>query len=168
MRRYAVSVLAYEVKPVYVNSSSNALDALQSEINHIENILHDVVTPGPEDSEIQLDLLGEKNHDMTLEEVFQFTEAKEAGTRSARHLLESQGADATHSQYLHGKQEDLKNNKIHNKNETCSYCGKQGHGKNFPTKTRKNACPHMGRLVLTAVVPTTSRLYNAARPRQPS
>ena len=44
---------------------------------------------------------------MTLEEVFQFTEANKAGKRSAVRLLETQGADATHSQYRHGKQEDL-------------------------------------------------------------
>ena len=75
-------------------------------------------------SEIQLEHLGEKNQDMTLEEVFQFNEANKASIRSVVCLLETQGADATHSQYRHGKQEDLKNYKIHNKNETCSYCGK--------------------------------------------
>jgi len=60
---------------------------------------------------------------MSLEEVFQFIEAKEAGKRSAGCPLETQGADATRSQYRHGEQEDPKNNKIHNKNDTCSYCG---------------------------------------------
>ena len=59
---------------------------------------------------------------MTLEEVFQITEAKEAG--SAGQLLETQGADTARSQYRRGKQEDLKNNKMHNKHETCSYCEK--------------------------------------------
>ena len=107
--------------------------------------LRDFVTCGFADSEIQLDLLGEKNQDMSLEEVFQFIEAKEAGKRSAGHLLETQGADATRNQYHRGKQEDLKNNKVHNKNETCSYCGKRGHGKNLPTKTRKNDCPAYGK-----------------------
>ena len=83
---------------------------------------------------------------MTLEEVFQFTEANKAGKRSAVRLLETQGADATHSQYFRDKQEDLKNNKIHNKNETCSYCGKRGHGKNPPTKTRKIDYPTYGKI----------------------
>ena len=67
---------------------------------------------------------------MTLEEIFPFIEAKEAGKRSAGRLLETEGADATRSQYRRGKQEDQKNNKINNKNEACSYCRKQGHGKN--------------------------------------
>ena len=41
--------------------------------------MHDVLTRGLTDSEIQLELLGERNQDMTLEEVFQFIETKEAG-----------------------------------------------------------------------------------------
>ena len=82
---------------------------------------------------------------MTLDEVFQFIEAKEASKRSAGLLLESQGADANRIQYRPGKQEDLKNNKIHYKNKTCSYCRKRGHGKNFPTKTKKNDCPAYGK-----------------------
>ena len=93
-----------------------------ADINYTENILRDIVTCGFADSEIQLDLLGKKNQDMTLEEVFQITEAKEAG--SAGQLLETQGADTARSQYRRGKQEDLKNNKMHNKHETCSYCEK--------------------------------------------
>ena len=45
------------------------------EVNYTENVLRDVLTRGLADSEIQLDLLGERNQDMTLEEVFQFIEA---------------------------------------------------------------------------------------------
>ena len=37
--------------------------------------------------EIQLDLLGNKNQDMTLEQILRFVEAKEAGKRSATQLL---------------------------------------------------------------------------------
>ena len=87
MRRYAALVLAYKVKSACVNFSSNALAAIQSDINYTEVILCDAVTCTLADSEIQLDLLGEKSQDMTLEEVFQFIEAKEANKRSARLLL---------------------------------------------------------------------------------
>ena len=73
-----------------------------SHVNYTKNILCDVVTCGLANSKIQLDL-GEKNQDMTLEEVFQFIEAKEASKRSAGQLLETQGADANHSQYRCGK-----------------------------------------------------------------
>ena len=103
---------------------------------------------------------------MTLEEVFQFVEAKEAGKRSAGRLLETQGGDATRSLYRRGKHEDLKNNKIHNKNDTCSYCGNDAMAKISPLKQERMIAPHMVRLVPTAVVPTPSRLYAAARPSQ--
>ena len=79
-----------------------------TDVNYTENIIHDIVTRRLADSEIQLDLLGEKN------QVFQFLEAKEAGKRSAGRLLETQGADATCSQCCHTKQEELKNSNINN------------------------------------------------------
>ena len=60
MRRYAALVRAYKVKSACVNFSSNALAAIQSDINYTEVILCDAVTCTLADSEIQLDLLGEK------------------------------------------------------------------------------------------------------------
>ena len=54
----------------------------------------DVLTRGIADAEIQLDLLGDKKQDMTLEEVFQFVEAKEAGKRSASRLIDSHSVEA--------------------------------------------------------------------------
>ena len=66
------------------------------DVNYTEAILCDVLTCGIADTEIQLDLLGDKNQKMTLEEISQFVEAKEAGKRSACHLLVSQGAEAAH------------------------------------------------------------------------
>ena len=68
-------------------------------VNYTAHILRDVPTRGLADSEIQLDLLGDKNQDMTREEVLQFVAAKESGKRSAGHLLQAQGADAARSQY---------------------------------------------------------------------
>lgn len=61
----------------------------EADINYTENILCDVLTHGLADSEIKLDLLGDKNHDMALEEVFQFVEAKETGKRSAGHFSDT-------------------------------------------------------------------------------
>ena len=68
-------------------------------VNYTEHILHNVLTHGLADSKIQLDLLGDKNQDMTLEEVLQFVEAKESGKQSAGCLLQAQGADAARCQY---------------------------------------------------------------------
>ena len=58
------------------------------------------------DNEIQLDLLGDK----TLEEVFQFVKAKEAGEWSVGLLQLTEGAEAVHSQYLKTKQDEVKRN----------------------------------------------------------
>ena len=59
------------------------------DVNYTEAILCGVLTHGIADVEIQLDLLGDKNQEMTLEEIFQFVEVKEAGKHSASLLLVS-------------------------------------------------------------------------------
>ena len=79
---------------------------------------------GLEDSEIQMDLLGDKNQDMTLEQVLSFVEAKEARRQSASGLLLAQATDAvTGSSYRKQKKTPPKDQ------ETCTYCGTKGLGK---------------------------------------
>ena len=73
------------------------------EVNYTDAILRDVLTKGIADPEIQLDLLGDKNLDMTLEEVFKFVEAKESGKRSASKLLDTHSVDAASSAYRKSK-----------------------------------------------------------------
>ena len=104
-----------------------------NEVNYKDQILRDVLTRGISDPDIQLDLLSSKNQEMTLEEVFRFVEAKEAGKRSASRILASQEANSASSQYRRNKQQ--------NKTETCSYCGKTGHGRNAQSHIRKQSCP---------------------------
>ena len=48
-------------------------------MNYTDAILRDVLTHGICDSEIQLDLLGDQNQDITIEQVFKFVGATEAG-----------------------------------------------------------------------------------------
>ena len=114
------------------------------EVNYTENVLRDVLTRGLADSEIQLDLLGERNQDMSLEEVFQFIEAKEAGKRSAGRLSQSHSTDAAQSQYRRAKNDEVKQRKDGDANELCSYCNKRGHGKSAPTRIRRHDCPAYG------------------------
>ena len=63
-------------------------------VNYTDTILRDVLCRGLDDSEIQMDLLGNKNQDMTLEQVLRFVEAKEAGKRSASRLSLPHTTDA--------------------------------------------------------------------------
>lgn len=102
------------------------------EVNYTDTIVRDVLAGGIGDPDIQLD----KNQNMTLEEVTQFVEAKEAGKRSASRLLDTHSIAAT-SSYKKTKQPK-------DKNETCSYCGKKGHGRHAPGRTRKKECPDFG------------------------
>ena len=86
-----------------------------------------------------MDLLGDKNQDMTLEQVLGFVEAKEAGKRSASRLLLPQAADAVAgSSYRTQKKTPPKDQ------ETCTYCGTKGHGRNAPTRVRRKECPAFG------------------------
>ena len=65
---------------------TTACPSCNTAVNYSDNILRDILIKGLADNEIQLDLLGDKNQDMSLEEVFQFVEAKEARKRSAGRL----------------------------------------------------------------------------------
>ena len=120
-------------------------------VNYTEQVLRDVLCRGIDDTEIQMDLLGDKNQEMTLEEIFQFIEAKESGKRSASRLLDSHthGAEAASSSYKRVMNDAMKDRsrldmrKI-DKSETCSYCGKTGHGKHSPANIRRNDCTAYG------------------------
>ena len=70
-----------------------------TDINYTEHILCNVLTHGLANSEIQLDLLGDRNQGMTSEDLLQFVEAKESDKWSAGRLLQVQGADTARSQY---------------------------------------------------------------------
>jgi hypothetical protein len=69
------------------------------DVNYTDAILRDVLTRVIADTGIQLDMLGDTKQDMSLEEVFQFVEAKEAGKRSASRLLDSHPVEAASSTY---------------------------------------------------------------------
>ena len=114
----------------------------KDDVNYTNQILRDVLIRGIADHEIQLDILGHSNQDLTLEEAFRFIEAKEAGKRSASKLISTQGmaASGVRSQYKRIAAQDLQEFKRDNK-EPCSYCGKQGHGRRAPPTTRKTKCP---------------------------
>ena len=128
--------------PSWYMQIHHSVPSCDTNVNYTEHILRDVLTRGLADSKIRLDLLRDKNQDMAPEKVLQFVEAKESGRQSAGHLLQAQGADAARSQYQSAKNTELKNHKPNNPNSNpCHYCGKNGHGRNSPTRVRKLECP---------------------------
>ena len=101
-------------------------------VHYTEEVLRDVVIRGLEDPEIQLDLLGDKNQDMTFEEVLRFIEAKEAGKRSASRSIDTHGAEAAKSSYTRNKRMERIQHEPKAGSSPCTFCGKKGHGRIAP------------------------------------
>ncbi|RLC10819.1 MAG: hypothetical protein DRI57_19860 [Deltaproteobacteria bacterium] len=121
------------------------------DVNYTEPVICDCVTKGLVDSDIQLDLLGDNNQTMTLEETLKFVEAKESGKRSASRLHESQmhGTAAASSSYRRDMKKAMKERasgppKKSDKKESCHHCGQSGHGMRSHTNIRKKECPAFG------------------------
>ena len=131
-------------------------------VNYNENILHDVVTHRVVDSKIQLDLLGAKNQEMTLEEVFQLIEAKDASKRSSGHLSETQGTDATMANRRISRAAKFTTTMKHALTE-----GNKAMAKMPPLKQERMTAPHMARFVPNAVVPTTMLQQDQAKCQAP-
>lgn len=108
-------------------------------VNYTEAMLRDVLCRGLEDSEIQLDLLGHSNQDMSLEKVLKFVEAK-AGKRSASRLVLLQSTDViTRSSYKKQKRDTPQRDQ-----DTRSYCSRKGHGRSALMRIRWKECPAYG------------------------
>ena len=123
-------------------------------VNYTDAILRDILTRGIADHEIQLDLLGNSNQNMSLEETFKFVEAKEVGKRSANKLLQIHNvSSARSSQYKQRKNESRmqRSNRTNDKDTiiTCDYCGNQGHGKASAPQIRRTSCPAYGKTCTT-------------------
>ena len=117
-----------------------------------EEIILNVIARGIGDQEIQLDLLGEKNQDMTLKDMIEYIEAKEAGKRSASRLLDPQSTDTCTLSSSYRRQQDVRNRggarpakPIAKHKEVCIYCGELGHGKTPPWHTRRTECSAYGK-----------------------
>ena len=115
-----------EAKLVSVSTSTGAPDVTPI-LLHRDNLKRCSVR-GLNDPEIQMDLLGNKNHDVMLEQVLRFVEAKEAGKRSASRLLLPHATDAvTECSYGRQKKTSMKGPPPKGQ-ELCMYCGSKGHG----------------------------------------
>ncbi|MEO0563056.1 MAG: hypothetical protein AAF125_13190, partial [Chloroflexota bacterium] len=106
-------------------------------VDYSDQVLRDAITRGILDSDIQLDLLGEQNQDMTLEQTVKYIEAKESGKRSAHSLQQnfSSTAAAT-SSYRKSQRKPPARHEQH----VCKYCGRtEDHG--MRRHEREKSCP---------------------------
>ena len=97
------------------------------DVSYTEAILTDVLCRG---IAIQIDLLGDPNQAMTLEQALKYIEAKEAGKRSASQLSIPQSTDAMGSSYQRQRRpqpppqpQSQPQSQPRPNNEPCSYCG---------------------------------------------
>ena len=111
-------------------------------VSYTDQIICDVLTRGIADQDIQLDLLGEQDQDMSLETVISYIEAKEAGKRSAGKLHDSPQLASAISQYRHQQKTQVRDK--FRDNEPCHYCGLRGHGARAPIKDRQRMCKAFG------------------------
>ena len=112
-----------------------------ADVDYTEAILNDVLCRGLEDTE---DLLGDRNQNMTLEQVLGFVEAKEAGKRSASRLLLPQATDAVAGNLYRKQKKPSIKGPTQEDQDTCTYCGTRGHRRNPPTRVRRTECPAFG------------------------
>ncbi|XP_053372940.1 uncharacterized protein LOC128546448 [Mercenaria mercenaria] len=131
------------------------------DVNYTDAILRDVLTKGLADPEIQLDLLGDSNQDMSLEDVFKFVEAKEAGKRSASRLLDSNAVEAARSSYRKAKNENQPTPK--DKTETCIYAAPEA-GKKAPFLARERM-PSVGTHTICAIAPSSGKVCRKDPPK---
>ena len=109
--------------------------------SYMEAILRDVLSRGLVDTDIQTDLLGDPNQDMSLEQALKYVEAKKAGKRSASRLTLPHATEASSPYKAKSK---VQSRPQSSRDEPCAYCGTRGHGKNAPTRTRRVECPAFG------------------------
>ena len=113
----------------------------QADVDYTDEILRDVLVRGLADNIIQLDLLGDKKQDMSLEEMYRFVESKESGKRSIDKLAKTiENSGMRSSSYSKEKKKPPLL-----PNETCSFCGRKGHGKRANPAVRKANCPAYGK-----------------------
>ena len=119
----------------------------QQEVNYMDHILRDVLIRGISDPDIRLDILQDKNQDMSLEQAFQFVEAKEAGKRSASKLTDSVDVSGLrNSSYRRSKKQHhdtppTNGGSNPRQDPKCFFCGTTGHGAKPPREIRQGKCP---------------------------
>ena len=125
-------------------------------VDYTEAILRDVLCRGLEDTEIQMDLLGDKNQDVTLEQALKFVEAKEAGKRSASRLLLPQATDAVAGSSYRRQKKQSAGTPSSKDQDTCTYCGTKRHGKKT-LQQELSAQPSVPNAVIVAEITTLNR-----------
>ena len=109
-------------------------------VDFTDSILRDVLIKGISDQEIQSDLLGNSDQDISLEDTFKIIETKETGKRTALQLNSENQNSSTYATSSYKKKQRFER-KTPSERIICSYCGKSGHGKMASYDIRRDKCP---------------------------
>ena len=115
-------------------------------LNYAEENVADALCRGIVDVDIQQDLLGERNQDITAEEMLLYIEAKEGGKRSAITLNPVYVKVEALSTYQRGNRtrDTAPSQAARALQPKCTYCGEPGHGERAPYTIRKGQCKAFG------------------------
>ena len=108
-------------------------------VDYTDSVLRDVLIKGIDDQDIQSDILGSTDQDMSLDKVFKFIETKESAKSTASKLNSKHSTSATSTYKKSLTSKPTKDRKIDT--TLCEYCGKAGHGQKAHYSLRKNKCP---------------------------
>ena len=126
----------------------NILCGCGVQLSYSDQMIRDTLILGLADDDIRLDMLGQINQDMSLDEAIRFIEAKESGKRSAGRLQTNPTAvpvavDAASSTYRQMERKRLQGQPSFPdrkfQKQPCGYCGKEGHSSR--KQDRMNHCP---------------------------
>ena len=126
------------------------------DVDYSTEIIRDALIKGIDDEDIKIEVMGQANQEMTLDEVVQFVEAKESGKRSANRLQNSASATASvNSNYRRNKTQNQQMNTDRPPEQynttrppesspfqnprPCGYCGQKDHSGNRSQRFQK--CP---------------------------
>lgn len=118
------------------------------EVDYTPDMVRDCLIRGLEDEDIRLEILGQHNQDMTLDQVIQIADAKASGKRSAHMLHEGAPvtpiAAAVKSTYRRQSATQLQHQNKQRDNPAsttlrCGNCGNQGHSSQ--KDQRRAHCP---------------------------
>ena len=126
--------------------------------NYSDAMVRDALTRGLANIDIQQDLLGEANQDMTLEEVTSYVQAKERARNYASQLSNGHTTGAiskTTNDHTTGMvqsshrrqnaQKIIQHEAPKNTSQHCTYCGNKNHGQNNDIRARRKYCPAYGK-----------------------
>ena len=121
-----------------------------ADVDYSDEIVRDCLIRNIADEDIKLEVLGQVNQDISLDETIQLIEAKESGKRSAHRIQSHPPVSSAALNSSHRRQtinQRPQPNRRQNNNDTaprfrpkpCSHCGQTGHSGNLDERMKK--CP---------------------------